>query len=576
LGTQGLIVTNEGKGRRNTMKLYNRFGIVGLLVILAFLIAACAAPTGPAPAEPAEAPATSEPAGATEPVVGEVDRAHTLIVAIPGDVETIDPPYGAATRANETLKNLYDPLVHYKQYETDEGYTTAAATEFEPALAESWQVSDDGKTVVIDLRQGVEFPATGNELTADDLVYKFERAFGVKAGTQWIFNTIGIGSMDQVEKTGPYQVTIHLESPSPIFFNLLRDQDGGLVDSRAVKEHATEDDPWATKWMAKNYAGTGEYVLENWEPGVEFAMRANDQYWNGLPYFEKVILQIIPSSTDRALLLQQGSVDIAAELSLDEMESIEDSPGVKILSIPSREQVAVGLNNEMEPFTDPMVRQALAYAVPYETIVNDVYKGQALPANGVFPQRSEWHDPDIEWPYTHDPEKAKQLLAQAGYADGFEFTLAIQQGIATMEEIAVNLQNAFRQIGVDMKIDKQSAAVFQEHMAKKEQYAWMRPLLAYVDDPFYMLFLSYETGQIVNWQNYSNQRIDEITEELSHTLDLDRRRELSREAQEIMTEDLPLLYLAETNRMIATRDEIEGWAIDPDPLLKYWPLHREQ
>lgn len=581
-----------------------------LMLVLASLLVALAA-CGGAPATPAEqeAPAAepteasvdqeptaaaeepaqqeetqpaeeeSEPAADTEQEQAsteEVDRAHTLIIAIPGDVETIDPAFGAATRANETLKNIYDPLVHYAAEDSGEGYSRSLATEFDPALAESWEVSDDGLTIVLNLREGVTFPMTGNEFTADDFIYKVERAFGVGAGTQWLLNTAGVKSADQVEKTGDYQVTISLDSPSPIFFNLMRDQDWGLIDSQAVKEHATDDDPWATQWLAKNYAGAGEYVLENWEPGVEFAMRANDQYWGEQPYFKKVILQIIPSSTDRALLLQQGSVDVAADLSLSEMQSIEGAEGVKIVSIPSREQLVVGLNNQMEPFTDPTVRQALAYAVPYDTIVNDVYGGAAGLPQGVFPGNSEWHDSNVEWPYTTDLDKARELLAEAGYADGFEFTLAIQQGISTMEEIAVILQDSFRQIGVDMSIDKQSAAVFQEHMAKKEQPAWMRPVLAYVDDPFYMMFLSYQTGQVVNWQNYSNERIDEITDELAVTIDQEERRALSTEAQEIMTEDLPLLFLAETNRNIATREDIGGWVVDPDPLLKYAPLRRAE
>ena len=503
-----------------------------------------------------------------------VDRAHTLIIAIPGDVETIDPPFGAATRANETLKNIYDPLVHYEASDTGEGYARSAATEFAPAMAESWEVSDDGLTVVINLRQGVTFPMTGNELTAEDLYYKFERAFGVQAGTAWLFSVVGIKDISQVEITGDHQVTISLENPSPIFFNLLRDQDGGLVDSEAVKAHATDDDPWANKWMAKNYAGAGEYILESWIPGVEFVMIANPNYFGGEPYFKKVILKIVPSSTDRALLLQQGAVDIAADLSTDEMASIKDSEGVKILSIPSREHIGLGLNHQMEPFTNKAVRQALAYAIPYETIVNDIYQGEAGMPMGVMPGKSEWHE--VDWPYEHDPEKAKALLAEAGYPDGFEFTLAIQQGIITMEAIAVVLQDAFRDIGVDMTIEKQAAAIFQEHMAKKEQWAFMRPLLSYVDDPYYDLFLFYETGQVVNWMNYSNPRIDEITAEIGATIDTDLRHELSREAQEILTEEVAAIFLAETNRMIATRDEIEGWIVDPDPLLKYWPLYREE
>ena len=125
-----------------------------------------------------------------------------------------------------------------------------------------------------------------------------------------------------------------------------------------------------------------------------------------------------------------------------------------------------------------------------------------------------------------------------------------------------------------MRIEKQAAAIYQEHMAKKEQFAWMRPVLSYVDDPYYDLFLSYETGQICNWMDYRNARIDEITAEIGATIDVERRRELSREAQQILTDEVATIYLAETHRLVATREEIEGWVLDPDPLLKYWPLFR--
>jgi peptide/nickel transport system substrate-binding protein len=274
------------------------------------------------------------------------------------------------------------------------------------------------------------------------------------------------------------------------------------------------------------------------------------------------------------LLLQDGAVDIAAELSMDEMLSIRDSEGVKIMSIPSREVVALGLNHQMEPFTNKAVRQALAHAAPYEKIVNDVYQGQAGMPAGITPSESEWHE--VDWPYNHDPDRAKELLEEAGYPDGFEFTLAIQQGIPAMEEIAVNLQDAFRDVGVEMKIEPQAAAIFQEHMVKKEQWAWMRKLYSYVDDVWYDLFLLYETGQVVNWANYSNPRIDELTHIMATVFDADQRRELSREAQEILTEDVALIILAEVNQMIATREGIEGWMIDPDPLVNYWWLYREE
>src|SRR5690606_19414288 len=137
-------------------------------------------------------------------------------------------------------------------------------------------------------------------------------------------------------------------------------------------------DPWATEWKAKNEAASGEYYVERHRPGVETVLRAHPDYWGGKPYFERVVLKVVPSSANRALLLQRGSVHIARDLSIDEIESLRDAPGVKVVSAPTRDQYHLGLNNKKGPFKDPKVRQALSYAVPYEEIVKNVFKDEAV------------------------------------------------------------------------------------------------------------------------------------------------------------------------------------------------------
>jgi peptide/nickel transport system substrate-binding protein len=346
------------------------------------------------------------------------------------------------------------------------------------------------------------------------------------------------------------------------------------MDAAEAAAHVESDDPWATRWLAKNDIGSGEYYIERWEPGVEMVLRANPDYWDGPAFFDQVILTIVPSSADRALLLQQGEVDIATDLSADELDLMRQAEGVKVLSIPTRNQMILGFNVQKEPFTDPLVRQALSYAVPYEDILNGIFRGNGLIPEGPIPVQGQLHDSSL-WPYTYDLDKAKELLTQADYADGFEFTLDIQQGVPVAEQIAVVLKDAFAQVGVDMTINPQASAVFAEQLGTLEHQAWMRDLLWYVDDPGYTGVLFFRTAAVANWMGYSNTDLDAVIDELAATLDPARKAELAADYQRLLIEDAPVLYLAEMPFEIAMREDIQGYVQLPDNLLWYYTLYRE-
>jgi ABC-type transport system substrate-binding protein len=213
--------------------------------------------------------------------------------------------------------------------------------------------------------------------------------------------------------------------------------------------------------------------------------------------------------------------------------------------------------------------------VPYEQIVQDVFKGQGAVPQSNFARLAQFFDPSY-WPYKYDPEKAKALLEEAGMADGFTFKLAIPAGDAEMEGIAVVLQNAFREIGVEMEIEKQAPGPFFEGLGQRSHQAWMRAVLNYVDDPFYHLFLWYKTDTVINWFKYSNKRIDEITDLLATELDPQKRKELASETQKIINEEAPALYVGELNVLVAMRDDITGYVLEPDGLWSFYELCREK
>ena len=233
----------------------------------------------------------------------------------------------------------------------------------------------------------------------------------------------------------------------------------------------------------------------------------------------------------------------------------------------------MGLGTNMEPFDNMKARQALSYAAPYESIVNDVLQGFAVPSTSSFAQMAIYHSPDF-WPYSTDTDKAKALLAEAGYPDGFEFTLAIPAGDAEIEGVAVVLQDAFRDVGIDMDIDIMAAGPFSDGLWGRSHQAWLRTALNYVDDPFYHVGLWYDTDAVINWFSYSNSRIDEINDILAVSIDETVREDLSYEMQEIINDEAPALWLGELDFTLATRDDINGVLIEPDHLLSFYEMCR--
>lgn len=499
--------------------------------------------------------------------------AHTLTIGVASDPQTLDPAWGQATRANETIKNIYAQWTKYRVKDSGKGYLVADLAKDPVGEAiQSYSISANGKVVTIKLRPGAKLP-DGSPMDADTFVYKVKRALGMKAGSVFDFNILGITKPSQVEKVSDTEIRFHLPQPSPIVGPMLRDQDAGIVDSAVVKQHSSSSDPWGTKWLAKNGAPTGAYVIDSYRPGTELVLKANPNYWGEKPYFDKVVLQVVPDSDQRSQLLKNGILNIAEDLSTDAISRLKGAPGVKVVSVPSISQDELGFVADKAPFNDKRVRQAIAYAIPYQSLAQNVLGGQAEVAKGVWPQNSVWFDKRVPWPYSTNVAKAKQLLAQAGKANGLSFDVEISDADADAQALAIAVQSALRDIGVTMNIKKVPAAQFAQHLTKRSMQAWIQSNLgAYVDDPFYMAYLSWSSQAVINWYRYSNPVVDKATKELSTTLDRGRRQQLASTIQKQLNEDVPMISLGEPNYLLPVRDNIEGVLWEPDGLLTYKTL----
>ena len=505
--------------------------------------------------------------GANSPT--KATRANTLVVAISHDVETLDSDFSHYPLANEVNYNTQDQYFIYGMKQAGGGYREEVVTKIKPKSISSWKFAKNGLSVVLHVQPGNRFCHTGNPVTAADYIYYFKRGIHTKSG--YLFNIAG-AFIKGWKQLGKYAFRLTFSRPSPFFFYLFRDQSQAPVDMLAMQKHATKTDPWATKWKAKHDAGSGPYCVSRWAPGTEMDLTANPSYRGpGKPHFKQVVLKVIPNSSERALLLKTGSVDIAEGLTTDEVNSLRGTSGVKILDVPSRDQYEVGLNSKKAPFTNKLVRQALSYAVPYGTIMNSVFGGHALMPKGAVPDRGQMFDPST-WPYNYNLTKAKQLLAKAGYAKGFKFTLDITAGDAISQNLAVALQSSLSKIGVQMTINPQTAAIFAQQLDNKSHQAWLEDVLWYVNDPAYVGNSFYKCGALLNWTNYCNGTVDATINKMLKDWKPSQRAakaKLASKMQRLINADAPTLILAEPDLQIAMRSSVGGYVSAPDEELLY-------
>lgn len=488
----------------------------------------------------------------------------TLTIAIDHDIETLDSDFSHYQLSNEVNYNTQDQYFIYGMKNTKKGYIQENVAQIKPKSIASWKLAKNGRSIVLNIQKGDRFCHTGDPVTAKDFVYYFKRGIHTKSG--YLFNIDGtfIKGWETLSKNS-FKLTF--SRPSPLFFEYFRDQSEAPVDVASMQKHATKGDPWATAWKAKHDAGSGPYCVSRWLPGTEMDLTANRYYKGpGEPHFKHVVLKVVPSSSERALLLKTGTVQMAYDLTTEDLNSLRGSPGVKILEIPSLNQYDLGLNSKMTPFNHRLVRQALAWAVPYKSIKNNLFRGHALLPGGAIARTGQMFSPKA-FPYKYNLAKAKSMLAKAGYPQGFSFTVDIASGDTISQDLAVVMQSTLSKIGVKMSIVTQTAANFAQGLDNKSDQAWLRSLLWYINDPGYIGASLYKCGVLENWMNYCDKKVDRLTSSiLNYWRPSDHAKKVAATAewQKLINGDSPILALAQPYFEVATRSNIKGYVSAPD------------
>lgn len=460
--------------------------------------------------------------------------AATLVVAATKTPGGFD---GDALKPNtqNVVVQVYEGLTRYGYKKNEKtGRMEVDPNKILPHLAKSWTVSPDGKVYTFELRKGVKSPF-GNEMTSVDVVWGWNKSIAQKRTGAFIARAAGVVKVDVSDQ---YTVEFTLEAPSSIFLPALTLYTPSIYDSTEVKKHATAEDPWALKWIDQNTAGFGAYQLESLKSGEEAVFVANPNYFGGKPFYDKVVYKEVPNAGTRFTLLRTGQVHWAEELTLKQISELQKDKRVKVESDQGTGHASVRMNPTIKPFDNLQLRQAILYATDYAAINRTVFEGLGTQARSIVPPIIPGSDTSA-WKYDTNLDKARQLLKQAGYADGIDITLEYA-GIFWFEEpLAIQMKDQLGKVGIRVNLQKITDADMRSRTAPNKRDLAFFTFLdnPIVLDPVYALYLNAHSKGASNRNNYANPAFDKIVDEARITQDARKRQDLVRKAQQMHTAD---------------------------------------
>ncbi len=511
-----------------------------------------------------------------------------------------DGPTSSTIQSYTGIVNLLEPLVYFADGETNsEGVQLLDFFNFTGRLAESWTFDAGSLTWTLKLREGVK-GCDGRTFTADDVLYTYARAKTVSGAAPigWFLASVssidgftpavfGGGDAqklgDEVRKIDDHTVAIRQAAPNQLFLTVLAVFASYILDKETMEEHATDDDPWSHNYNNNVDApGFGPWCLTEWRKGEEFRARANGDYYRGKAAFDNVVLRKVPQSANRVVVLRTGGAQIAERLTPKEYESLKGANGVKVVGTFGNENLFLHLNYKVPPLDDVRVRRAIAHAIPYDRVIQTGYFGNAKKWTGVIPSSYPgFHASSTQFAY--NPDKARALLAEAGfpngngldqYADSFKLTYQTERE-AVLGPVATVMQSALKEVGIPVLLDPIPAAQYGDReLVKKDLPIGLTDHVKPIGiDAGYGVQLSYvsaEKGGILNSMNYASDFVDSKFFEMLVEGDADRRNALLAEIQDRLMEDVAVAPIVENKIHWAFSDKIKGVVWHPDNALHWY------
>jgi len=550
--------------------------LLSLLVIASMLVTVigCGAPAPPPATEvPTEPPPTSPPEPAATPTPEpppELEEKPVIVVALDSDIDHINPSEFRSDAGYYAVANLYEPPLLQKLVPGAEEGVLVGVAEYGPGMADEITVDEETGVVTMHIQDGLKF-ADGTPLNAHSFKYMYDMQWlSPTSYTPVLFPFMGLGAPEDVVAVDDNTLEFQLEQLTPLSLAIMAFNPLGALDEATVEEHATADDEWAAEWLRRNANPNGPYMITEWEQGVQYVFEPNPNYWQGEDYFQnsKVIVRVVPSPEDRELLLRQGDIDLALGLPYKNVDDLQADPNVKVYPIEYTRLFYLGMNNNLPPFDNKALRQAISYAVPYDTLIEEVFYGYAQKATSPIPVGMPTHTDEF-WPYDTDLDMAADKLEEAGFADGLDVNLAVRMSIPWDVEAATWIQSSLAEVGIDVTIDRLPDAQFFEQLNAHQLPFFIHDWYSWGNDPSYQLSFLLKCGQFTNYADYCNERVDELIETTAWSLDPAVREAGMREAQEIVIDDAPWAFLYQPDWIVAVNKDFYGFAMLDDLCLRF-------
>jgi peptide/nickel transport system substrate-binding protein len=512
-----------------------------------------------------------QPAAETEPPAPS--HGGAMIEGTIGDAENLIPALSSDSASGAINGLVYNGLI-----------TADKDLNLEGDLAESWDISEDGRTITFHLRKGVRWH-DGEPFTSKDVMFTYELMIDPQTPTAYGED------FKQVEKAeAPDDYTFRVTYPRPYAPALI------TWAFSIMPAHLLEGQDVTTSPLARHPIGTGPYIFKEWETGQRIVLDANPDYFEGEPYIQRVIYRVIPDQATMFLELKNQSIDLMSltpaqyTRQTDTKEFKRDYNRYKYLA---NGYTYLGFNLDDPKFKSRKVRQAIAYAIDKKEIIQGVLFGLGRVANGPYKPGTWPYNPNVE-NYPFDPDKARELLAEAGWTDtdndglvdrmgqNFEFTIITNQGNKMREQTAVIIQHRLKDVGIAVKVRQIEWAAFLKEFVDKKNFealilSWSVPQLNH--DLFDVWHSSKTQPGELNFVSYKNEEVDELIDQARFTFDRETRKEAYWRIQEILMEEVPYVFLYVPDALLAVAARIHG--IEPAPAgIKYnfieWYIPEDQ
>ena len=479
-----------------------------------------------------------KPAGedGEKPAAGEVEYKDTLVWGQGADVTSLDPHQGKETPAVEVTCQIFDTLT-----KVDPATGTVS-----PQIAEKWEIVDDTH-YVFNIRKGIKFH-DGSELTAEDVKFSLDRAIA-SASVSYIVDFI-----KEVNIKDEYTVELVLHAPYAPALNNLALPFAAIVPKAIVEADEAN--------FILNPIGSGPYKFIEWKQGDHIKMEAFADYMDGESPTKYLEMRVVPEAAQRLIALETGDLDMSYDLGPNDVQRAKDNPDVQVFEAPGLTCWYISMNLKKEPFTNPKVREALNYAIDRQLIVDTIMSGNGEPADCIIAPAVFGYYSD--GPYEYNPEKAKELLAEAGYENGFKTSIWVNDNQSRIE-ICQTVQAMLLDIGIDCSVEVMEFGSFIQKANSAEHdlafFGWTTSSQD-ADYTYYSLEHSTKQGASGNRSFIADPEIDKLIEAGRSTSDPEKRKEIYKDLAIALREynnNIPIYY---ANINVGASKGVEGFEID--------------